>query len=73
MRRIHCPNCHYQGKSKTYTPGTFVVELVLWLCFLLPGLIYSLWRVSAKYQGCPVCRWRHVMPLKHYRAMQTAS
>lgn len=31
------------------------IELVLWLCFIIPGLIYSLWRLSTRSPGCPSC------------------
>ena len=57
---VECPNCDYEGKPKTYTPGSGLIELVLWICLLIPGLIYSLWRHSARYYGCPECQYKHV-------------
>ena len=57
---IECPNCSYQGSGKRITKGSFAVELVLWLLFLLPGLVYSVWRLSNKVVICPQCRWEHV-------------
>jgi len=55
MSRI-CTNCGYEGKAKFKTKGSFLIEIVLWLLFIIPGLIYSLWRISAsKMMVCPGC------------------
>jgi hypothetical protein len=61
---IRCPNCAYEGKARKYTKGSFLIELLLWLLFILPGLLYSLWRVSSRYTGCPNCQYQYVYPLK---------
>ena len=58
-----CTNCGYQGKPKTITKGIIIVELGLWICFLLPGLIYSIWRLSSRYQGCPQCKAPNMVSL----------
>jgi hypothetical protein len=50
-----CPNCGTRGEPKTLTPGTVGMELILWICFLVPGLIYSIWRISNRKSGCPSC------------------
>lgn len=50
-----CQNCGTRGEPKIITPGSTLIELVLWLCFIVPGLIYSLWRISARKKGCPSC------------------
>lgn len=58
---IKCPNCNYEGKAKLYTQGSVLIELILWLCFIVPGLIYSIWRMtSGRYWGCPKCKNRNV-------------
>ena len=62
--RIQCPNCKYEGESKTFCKGSMLVELVLFLCFIIPGLIYSVWRSSSRYSGCPQCGWTHVVKIK---------
>lgn len=61
-----CRNC----ESLLDTPGVEVihgsmgVEICLWLFFLLPGLIYSIWRSSnsARHMECPHCRSREIIP-----------
>jgi hypothetical protein len=50
-----CPNCGTRGNPKLITQGSIAIELILWLCFLIPGLIYSIWRLSSRKQGCPAC------------------
>jgi hypothetical protein len=62
--KIKCPNCQYEGKGKTYTKGSTLVELFLWLMFIVPGFIYSLWRLGSKYTGCPQCGFTHVVKVK---------
>jgi hypothetical protein len=51
-----CPHCGSRGRTATRTKGSTAVELVAWLCLIVPGLIYSLWRLSSRQQVCPVCR-----------------
>ena len=55
MEQQICANCGYAGDSVSVAKGSFGVELVLWLCFFIPGLIYSLWRLGSKYPACPKC------------------
>jgi hypothetical protein len=50
-----CPNCGSRGEPKTTTRGNIAIEIVLWLCFIIPGLIYSVWRTTTKYKACPSC------------------
>jgi len=64
---IKCPNCGFEGTAKRFTPGSILIEIVLWLMLLIPGLIYSLWRHSSKYWGCPQCDFKHVKKVKRPR------
>jgi len=58
---IKCPNCEYEGQHKNITKGSFIIELGLWLVFLFPGIIYSIWRLTSKYKGCPKCEYKYVV------------
>jgi len=53
--KIVCPKCGYIGEPEILREGSSLVELVLWLCFFIPGLIYSIWRLNNKYDICPCC------------------
>lgn len=52
-----CTNCGTQAKPKKIVKGSMGLEILLWICFIIPGLIYSLWRSTsaARYQVCPSC------------------
>lgn len=57
-----CTACGHVGSSKTITKGHFALEVVLWLCFLVPGFIYSVWRHTSRYEACPVCENPNLLP-----------
>lgn len=63
MSRYICPNCGSIGNPRTYTKGAFLVEVTLWLLCLLPGLIYSMWRLTSRYRGCPSCGAANMVPV----------
>ena len=63
-----CTNCGSRGFPKKITKGSFLIELVLWLCFFIPGLIYSCWRVSSRYEACPNCKAPNMLPFNSPRA-----
>ena len=49
---VVCKACGVIGEAKRATRGSFGIELILWLCFIVPGLIYSLWRGTTAYKVC---------------------
>jgi hypothetical protein len=51
-----CTQCHTVCRPKYVTQGSFVLEVFLWLLFLIPGLIYSIWRITSKLRCCPSCQ-----------------
>jgi len=57
-----CTRCGHQGDTKIETPGSLILEIVLWLCFIVPGLIYTLWRKSSQYDACRKCGSPDVVP-----------
>lgn len=61
---IACTICRYTGKTQHVVKGNLVIEIVLWLMFLIPGVIYSIWRSFSSYDGCPVCKNKNVIPLE---------
>ena len=65
MSRIEqiCPNCGFRGRAKKFTRGSFFTELLLWLGFLIPGIVYSVWRLTSRYWGCPRCGAANMIPL----------
>ena len=50
-----CGDCAEIGRAKTVTQGSILIEIALWLLFLLPGLIYSIWRLTSQKKACGKC------------------
>ena len=62
-QRLICSSCGYIGIPNKVNKGSGAVEIILWLLFLFPGLIYSVWRRSAKPNVCPSCGNKTLIPL----------
>ena len=59
-----CTACGTEtGSPKIQTKGSFAMELVLWLIFIVPGLIYSVWRLTTRQKVCPACSSPALIPL----------
>lgn len=67
---MFCPTCGTVAPPRRFTRGSFGVEVLCWLLFLLPGLLYSLWRLSSRYDGCSACGAPGLIPLSSPRAQQ---
>lgn len=61
-KEMICTSCGYKGKPKTETKGNFLIEVVLWFFFIIPGLIYSIWRLASRYEACPQCKSQSMIP-----------
>lgn len=67
---VICSTCGATGRTMTVTPGSFLIELLLWCFFLLPGLIYSIWRLTQKRVACGACGGPTLIPLNSPRGQQ---
>lgn len=43
-------------------PGSILIEIVLWCAFLIPGIVYTLWRHSAEVKVCKSCNSKDLIP-----------
>jgi len=57
-----CTDCGYFGNPIIITRGNFFIELISWLAFIIPGIIYSVWRLTSKYKACPQCKHESMIP-----------
>jgi len=64
----YCVTCGTVGKPKTHTRGAFLIEILLWFCFLLPGMLYTLWRLTTRAQVCRACGATTLLPLDSPKA-----
>lgn len=58
-----CPECGTVSKPQSKTKGNMAIEIILWLTFIIPGLIYSIWRLTSQYKACPGCGSDHMIPI----------
>ena len=56
-----CSDCGSSGKPEKITKGSFLIELLLWLFLLLPGIVYTLWRKSSQFKGCHICGSKNIV------------
>lgn len=59
---MFCKSCGHEGEPSTHTPGSIWIELVLWLPWMVPGLIYSLWRLNRRRKVCASCESADIIP-----------
>ena len=65
----HCMTCGSDSAGKAKTKGSLLIEIVLWCCFLVPGLVYSLWRHSSRHAACSVCGSSLLVPVSSPAAL----
>ena len=54
MSRI-CLNCGTLERIKRKNKGSLTLEIFLYLFFIIPGIFYSIWRLSNRYYVCTTC------------------
>ncbi len=57
-----CRDCGYRGKALKAYKGSLLIEIILWCCFIVPGLIYSIYRASSSQKVCRNCRHPSIIP-----------
>lgn len=71
-KKFICSNCGNQGPGTAHTRGSIFIEIILWLCFLIPGFIYSIWRLTTRTSVCKVCKSHDLVPLDTPRGRKLA-
>lgn len=56
-----CSQCG-STTAERHTKGHFIIEVILYLFFCLPGVIYSLWRVFSRRWVCSQCKSDKLLP-----------
>lgn len=70
---MYCSTCGSEGPTQTSTKGSIWLEIVLWLCFIVPGVIYSVWRLTTRHKVCASCGATTLMPPNSPKAMAEKS
>jgi hypothetical protein len=58
-----CQACGTIGKPTKRTKGSIWIEIILWLAFIVPGVIYSIWRLTTRQRVCRSCGSPSVIPV----------
>lgn len=59
-----CMICHELTIGKRKTRGSFVIEIFLWMLFIVPGIFYTLWRLSSNEFICTYCGSSYLKQIK---------
>jgi hypothetical protein len=55
MSSTICRNCGHIGEPERKLKGHFLITLILLLCWIIPGVIYMVWRRSGLRDQCSAC------------------
>jgi hypothetical protein len=67
-----CSHCGERGSPRNRYRGSFIVTMILLLLFIVPGLLYELWRLCNPIKVCPACGMPHMIPLDSPRGRELA-
>jgi hypothetical protein len=67
---VVCTRFGHVGQRDHGQDGSCLVELLLWLFFLLPGLIYTVWRLTTSGKSCAKCGADEIVPADSPRGRQ---
>jgi rRNA maturation endonuclease Nob1 len=65
-----CESCGTVAKPKRHMKGSIIVELFMWMMLILPGVIYSLWRLTTKSKICGTCGSQGIVPVNTPRGQK---
>jgi len=68
-KKYICMECGCQRDPVEAKRGLLVIEVFMWLLYIVPGVIYSIWRRVRKQQVCPNCLNPSVVLTSSPRAM----
>ena len=66
MHKHICKSCGSTMGVKKITKGSLLIEIVLWCFFIVPGVIYSIWRLTSKYDACKACNSPEIIPTNNF-------
>jgi hypothetical protein len=64
---MYCTACGYEGPGEK--KGSILVTLLLLCVWIVPGIIYEVWRCSGQKQ-CPSCKASALIPAHSPKALE---
>ena len=62
MAEVICTRCGTRDAPTTATSGSIIIEIILWLTFIIPGVLYSIWRLTTRKKVCRACGSTELVP-----------
>jgi hypothetical protein len=69
-REMYCPACGAVGLARLERKGSGFMNLALLLFFIIPGILYWVWRQTNRAEVCVNCSQRGLIPANSPRAME---
>ena len=60
--KVICQNCGQAGVAEKTLKGHFLITLILLLCYVLPGIVYMIWRRTGLKNRCAKCHSENLVP-----------
>lgn len=65
MSKLICKDCGTScDRGRRVTRGHLAIEILAWLFFLIPGIMYSIWRHYTRHEVCPSCGSRQLIDMQ---------
>jgi hypothetical protein len=61
--KVVCRNCGSVARSAVKSPRSLFIEILLWFCGLIPGVLYTLWCNHETHEVCEKCGSRDIIPV----------
>jgi hypothetical protein len=58
---VYCRNCGHVGSPLSLRRGSRILECLLYVLVVVPGVAYTLWRKRSQYLACAQCRGTQLM------------
>ena len=62
-KELICKACGHVGEPARSVKGSLMMEILLWLLAIIPGVVYSLWRQSTYHDVCALCKSPDLIPI----------
>jgi hypothetical protein len=75
-KKIHCPNCNYDGYARLKGAGCLnwitllgllFVSFLFWPLFIITTFLFLYLLLKPSRQNCPKCGWKFPIPSSHYK------
>lgn len=61
--KMICLKCESESDGEDNYKGSVLITIILLICFIVPGIIYGIWRGSTRHKTCPYCKSSEIIPL----------